>query len=105
MDINEEFESIVNGVELSSENSTAINEASQVKIEDMDKKAQLAIKYWTKLFKGKAETAFDGVHGLIVEIRVASVISRHRSETLEYLTKGPDYRWIEFKDKYVSVGF
>ena len=85
--------------------SSSINEAEEVKISSMDKKAQTAIKYWTKLFKGKAETAFDGIHGYIVEIRVSSVITRHRSETLEYLAKGPDYRWIEFKDKYVSVGF
>lgn len=105
MDINEEFESIVNGVELSSENSTAINEASEVEIDGMERKPRLSIKYWEKLFKGKAETAFDGIHGYIVEIRVSSVISRHRSETLEYLTKGPEYRWIEFKDKRVSIGF
>jgi hypothetical protein len=105
MDINEEFESIVNGVELSSENSTAINEASEVEIDGMERKPRLSIKYWEKLFKGKAETAFDGIHGLIVEIRVSSVISRHRSETLEYLTKGPEYRWIEFDDKYIKIGF
>jgi len=102
MDINEEFEIITGEVAKPSE----INEASEVEIKDMDKKAQLAIKYWTKLFKGKAEAAFDGIHGLIVEIRVSSVISRHRSETLEYLTKGPEYRWIEFRDtKYIVIGF
>ena len=85
--------------------STGLNEASEVEISSMDKKAQLAIKYWTKLFKGKAETAFDGIHGLIINIRVSSVITRHKSETLEYLTKGPDYRWIEFNDKYITIGF
>lgn len=105
MDINEEFESIVNGTELSSENSTEINEASEVEIDGMERKPRLSIKYWEKLFKGKAETAFDGAHGYIVEIRVSSVLSRHRSETFEYLVKGPDYRWIEFKDKRVSIGF
>tara|TARA_B100000676_G_C17991637_1_gene795284 strand:+ start:469 stop:768 length:300 start_codon:yes stop_codon:yes gene_type:complete len=99
MDINEQFESLM-------ETSTEINEASEVEISSMDKKAQLAIKYWTKLFKGKAETAFDGIHGLIVEIRVSSIQGRYKSETLEYLTKGPEYRWIEFRDsKYISIGF
>ena len=85
--------------------SIELNEASEIDIDGMERKPRLSIKYWEKLFKGKAETAFDGIHGYIVEIRVSSVISRHRSETLEYLTKGPEYRWIEFKDKRVSIGF
>ena len=82
-----------------------LNEASEVEISSMDKKAQLAIKYWTKLFKGKAETAFDGIHGYIVFIRVSTIQKRHQSTTFEYLTKGPDYRWIEFDDKYIKIGF
>ena len=86
--------------------STELYEASEVEISSMDKKAQLAIKYWTKLFKGKAETAFDGVHGYIVEIRVSSIQGRYKSETIAYLSKGPEYRWIEFRDnKYISIGF
>lgn len=82
-----------------------LNEASEVEISSMDKKAQLAIKYWTKLFKGKAETAFDGIHGYIVFIRVSTIQKRHQSTTFEYLTKGPEYRWIEFDDKYIKIGF
>ena len=101
MDINEEFETITGEVVKPSE----INEASEVEIKDMDKKAQLAIKYWTKMFKGKTESAWDGIHGLIVNIRVSSVINRHRSETIAYLVKGPEYRWIEFDDSHISIGF
>jgi len=108
MDINEEYESIVNGVELSSENSTEINEASEVEISSMDKKAQLAIKYWSKVFQGKPTSAWDGIHGLIVNIKVQSVFTmRVRSEKLEYLMKpgAPKFRWIEFDKGKVSVGF
>ena len=86
--------------------STELNEAEQVDIDTMERKPRLSIKYWEKLFKGKAETAFDGIHGYIVEIRVSSIQGRYKSETIAYLTKGPEYRWIEFRDnKYISIGF
>ncbi len=98
MDINEQFESLM-------ETSVEINEASEVEIKDMDKKAQLAIKYWTKLFHGKPESAWDGIHGLIINIRVSSVINRLRPETLANLVKGPEYRWIEFDERYIQIGF
>ena len=85
--------------------SDKLNEAEEVDINYMERKPRLSIKYWEKLFKGKAETAFDGIHGYIVFIRVSSVQKRHQSTTFEYLTKGPDYRWIEFDDKYIKIGF
>ena len=101
MDINEAYEILTREVAKPS----GLNEASRVEVKDMDKKAQLAIKYWTKLFHGKAEDAFDGIHGLIINIRVSSVITRLRSETIAHLSKGPEYRWIEFDDKYIAIGF
>ena len=81
------------------------NEAEEVDVNYMERKPRLSIKYWEKLFKGKAETAFDGIHGYIVLIRVSSVVTRHQPSTFENLTKGPDYRWIEFDDKYIKIGF
>ena len=82
-----------------------LNEAEEVDINTMERKPRISIKYWEKLFKGKAETAFDGIHGYIVFIRVSTIQKRHESTTFEYLTKGPDYRWIEFDDKYIKIGF
>ena len=76
-----------------------------IELDALERKPRISIKYWEKLFKGKAETAFDGIHGYIVFIRVSSVQKRHQSTTFEYLTKGPDYRWIEFDDKYIKIGF
>mgnify|MGYP006206469833 CR=1 FL=1 len=108
MDINEEFESIMNGTMFSSENSTEINEAEEVEIKSMDKKAQLAIKYWSGVFQGKPRTAWDGIHGLIVSIQVQSVLKmRIRSEKLEFLMKSsaPKFRWIEFGKGTVDIGF
>ena len=84
---------------------TQLNEAEEVDVNTMERKPRLSIKYWEKLFKGKAETAFDGIHGYIVFIRVSTIQKRHESSTFEYLTKGPDYRWIEFDDKYIKIGF
>jgi len=82
-----------------------ITEASEVDIKSMDKKAQLSIKYWTKLFKGRPQTAFDGIHGLIAVIEASS--ERHTSDTIAYLSKGgaPKYRWIEFDGEVISIGF
>ena len=76
-----------------------------IDLDELERKPRLSIKYWEKLFKGKAEEVFDGIHGYIVLIRVSSVVTRHQSTTFEYLTKGPDYRWIEFDDKYIKIGF
>jgi hypothetical protein len=76
-----------------------------IDLDELERKPRLSIKYWEKLFKGKTEDVFDGIHGYIVIIRVSSVITRHQSSTFEYLTKGPEYRWIEFDDKYIKIGF
>ena len=76
-----------------------------IDLDELERKPRLQIKYWEKLFKGKAEEVFDGIHGYIVIIRVSSVQKRHESTTFENLTKGPDYRWIEFDDKYIKIGF
>jgi hypothetical protein len=76
-----------------------------VDLDELERKPRISIKYWEKLFKGKAEEVFDGIHGYIVIIRVSSVQKRHESTTFENLTKGPDYRWIEFDDKYIKIGF
>lgn len=76
-----------------------------IDFDELERKPRISIKYWEKLFKGKAEEVFDGIHGYIVFIRVSSVQKRHQSTTFEYLTKGPEYRWIEFDDKYIKIGF
>lgn len=91
-----------------SETSEAISRtgsSSTIDLDELEKKPRLSIKYWEKLFKGKAEEVFDGIHGYIVFIKVSSVFKRHKSTTFEYLVKGPNYRWIEFEDKYVKIGF
>ena len=81
-----------------------LNEANEVEIKSMERNARLSIKYWEKLFKGKAQSAFDGIHGYIVVIRV-SPKTRHKSITFSNLAKGPGYRWIEFSSNNITVGF
>jgi len=76
-----------------------------IDFDELERKPRISIKYWEKLFKGKAEEVFDGIHGYIVLIRVSTIQKRHQSTTFEYLTKGPEYRWIEFDDKYIKIGF
>lgn len=79
--------------------------SSTIDLDELEKKPRLSIKYWEKLFKGKAEEVFDGIHGYVVFIKASSVLKRHQSTTFEYLVKGPNYRWIEFDEKYVKIGF
>ena len=67
-----------------------LNEANEVEIKSMERNARLSIKYWEKLFKGKAQSAFDGIHGYIVVIRV-SPKTRHKSITFSNLAKGSGY--------------
>ena len=93
---------------MSKEKSTEINEATEVEIKSLDKKSQLAIKYWAGVFQGKPLTAWDGIHGIIVKIKVQSILKmRIRSEKLEYLMKSgaPKFRWIEFDKGAVDIGF
>ena len=93
-------------LQLTKGKSSEINEASEVEIKDMDKKAQLSIKYWAKALEGKPTSAWDGIHGLIVNIKVQSVFTmRVRYDKIKYLAKGPEFRWIEFDKGKVSVGF
>ena len=79
--------------------------AGTIELDALERKPRISIKYWEKLFKGKAEEVFDGIHGYIVFIRVSTIQKRHQSTTFEFLAKGPEYRWIEFDDKYIKIGF
>ena len=91
--------------ELVGEAVSRTGSSGTIDLDELERTPRLSIKYWEKLFKGKAEEVFDGIHGYIVIIRVSSVQKRHESTTFENLTKGPDYRWIEFDDKYIKIGF
>ena len=91
--------------ELVGEAVSRTGSSGTIDLDELERKPRLSIKYWEKLFKGKAEDVFDGIHGYIVIIRVSTIQKRHEFTTFEYLTKGPDYRWIEFDDKYIKIGF
>ena len=91
--------------ELVGEAVSRTGSSGTIDLDELERTPRLSIKYWEKLFKGKAEEVFDGIHGYIVIIRVSSVQKRHESTTFENLTKGPDYRWIELDDKYIKIGF
>lgn len=107
MNINEEYESIVNGTELSSENSTEINEASEVDVKSLSKGDQYKIHFWEKVLKGKTTVAFDGIHGLIVhmDLKQSQGVPRINQDKIKYLNKGPDFRWIEFPKGRCAIGF
>ena len=88
MDINEQFESLLENTTETSEAVSRTGSSGTIDFDELERKPRISIKYWEKLFKGKAEEVFDGIHGYIVFIRVSSVQKRHQSTTFEYLTKG-----------------
>ncbi|MFL2644768.1 MAG: hypothetical protein ACJ0KI_03755 [Dehalococcoidia bacterium] len=105
MNINEQFESLMEKSTKISEAVSRTGSSGTIELDALERKPRISIKYWEKLFKGKAEEVFDGIHGYIVFIRVSTIQKRHQSTTFEYLTKGPEYRWIEFDGKHIKIGF
>ena len=87
--------------------TTEINEASEVEVKSLTKADQLKIKYWEKTLGGKTTTAFDGIHGLIVnmDLKGSQGTPRINQDKIKYLNKGPDFRWIEFPKGRCSIGF
>ena len=87
--------------------SSEINEASEVEVKSLTKADQTKIKYWEKVLKGKTTTAWDGIHGLIVNIDLKGSIGTPRinQDKIKYLAKGPDFRWIDFPKGRCSIGF
>jgi hypothetical protein len=87
--------------------SSEINEASEVEVKSLSKGDQYKIHFWEKVLKGKTTTAWDGIHGLIVNIDLKGSTGTPRitQDKIKYLNKGPDFRWIEFEKGRCSIGF
>ena len=87
--------------------SSEINEASEVEVKSLTKADQTKIKYWEKALGGKTTTAWDGIHGLIVnmELKSSHGVPRIKEDKIKYLAKGPTFRWIEFPKGRCSIGF
>ena len=88
------------------ESKKAINEASEVKFNELDSKTQSKIKYLEKVIGGKHTAIFDGIHGMIVDIKKPSMGGSYRfgASELNQLLKA-QIRWVEGDKDGVSIGF
>jgi len=88
------------------ESKKTINEASEVKFNELDSKTQSKIKYLEKVIGGKHTAIFDGIHGMIVDIKKPSMGGSYRfgASELNQLLKA-QIRWVEGDKDGVSIGF
>ena len=83
-----------------------LNEASEVSFTELDSKTQSKIKYLEKVIGGKHTAIFDGIHGMIVDIKKPSMGGSYRfgASELNQLLK-TQIRWVEGDKNGVSIGF
>ena len=83
---------------------STLNEASEIKINELDSTKQKQVQAFVKFFGGKVITIWDGIHGNIVDIKMSESNWRMDTQDLkDFLSL--KIRWIEFDKQTVSIGF
>ena len=86
------------------ENKKVINEASRVEFDELISNQQKQVLAFEKFFNGKRQTIWEGIHGYIVDIKIP--IGKNRLETSDLKNlSNMKFRWIEFDNQTVSIGF
>lgn len=83
---------------------STLNEASEIKINELDSTKQKQVQAFVKFFGGKVITIWDGIHGNIVDIKMSEKNWRMDTQDLKDLIS-LKIRWIEFDNQTVSIGF
>jgi hypothetical protein len=91
-------------VEGSTSLKTMMNEASEIKFNELDPAKQKQVQQFVKFFGGKILQIFDGIHGNIVDIQMSQPNWRLDTSDLKDLIS-LKIRWIEFDNRNVSIGF
>jgi hypothetical protein len=81
-----------------------MNEASEIKVDELNPAKQKQVKEFLKFFGGKTLQVWDGIHGNIIDIQMAEKNWRMDVADLKDLIS-LKIRWIEFDNKTVSIGF
>jgi hypothetical protein len=83
-----------------------LNEASQIKFDELKPADQSVVKQLQKHFKASVGTIWDGIHGRIVELRVNSVSGGYRfdKDDLKFLASMP-IRWMENNGNSITIAF
>ena len=86
------------------ENKKVINEASEISFNELISNQQKQVLAFEKFFNGKRQTIWEGIHGYIVDIKIPMGKNRLETSDLKNLSN-MKFRWIEFDNQTVSIGF
>lgn len=86
-----------------SESKETLNEASEISFDELTSNHQKQVIAFEKFFHGKRVRIWEGIHGIIAEIKVPT--GRNRLDTSDLKTlSSMKLRWIEFDGQIVSIG-
>ena len=88
-------------------NQTQVNEASVIQLSELTPAQQKQIKSFESIIGGTCETIWDGIHGLIVAIKLQNHSGSYRFDvdTMKKLISAK-VRWVEEDlGKRVNIGF
>ena len=86
------------------ETKKVIKEASEISFNELISNQQKQVLAFEKFFNGKRQTIWEGIHGYIVDIKIPMGRNRLETSDLKNLSN-MKFRWIEFDNKTVSIGF
>jgi hypothetical protein len=91
---------------LLSEQKTEIKEAVDVSFDELKPVHQKQVQAFEKILKGKNSTIWEGIHGMIVDIKVSNPLGVYRFDADE-LKKilALKVRWIEAHKDIITIGF
>ena len=83
-----------------------INEAAEIKFEELTPTHQKQVKAFEKVFGGKHTVIFEGIHGIIVDIKISNPLGVYRFEA-DDLKKllALKIRWVEGDKNTITIGF
>ena len=83
-----------------------LNEASEISFKELKPEHQKQIKAFEQILSGKVDSIFEGIHGMIVDIKVSGGYGAYRFEA-DDLKKllSLKVRWIEADGDYISIAF
>jgi hypothetical protein len=83
-----------------------LNEASEIKFEELTSTHQKQIKGFEQVLNGKHTVIFEGIHGIIVDIKISNPLGVYRFDAGE-LKKllALKIRWIEADKNIITIGF
>ena len=86
------------------ESKNLLKEASEIEFKELISNQQKQVLAFEKFFNGKRQTIWEGIHGYIVDIKIP--IGKNRLETSDLKNlSNMKFRWIEFDNQTVSIGF